>query len=569
MRSERAEAGAGEDVPNVIPAETPCYLARRGAGVLHFGAPGDDLVMPDEDRQPTGAPRYTTLRDYLRVLRERWLLIAACTLLGAAAGFAYSATQETVYEAQSTLNARQRSADIGLIGSTVGPPASPQSQTAELAARAERDSIAREVERSLDTSLSAQEIAAQVTSSIDAQTGLVLLTATDSDPEFAARLANVYSREVQREALRSERDLISEAITLVERQLKDTDIEKGALPSEVAILEERLNRLETLKGIVQPVEVVSAATVPGSPISPQPVRNTMLGLLAGLFLGIVVAYARDSLDTRLKTPREIEQHLGLTRVGQLTEPALGRSVRETNGTRRLDPIDLEGARIMRMNLDALDQDDSIRSLLVTSPLPGEGKSTVAMALAWASAAAGKLTLLVECDLRRPILAERLELRRAPGLTDAMVGRASPQEVLQPIDLDSADSGNGGVPESGSARLVCVTAGTPVADPAGILGSERFSNFLEEVCGVYERVILDSSPILSVVDTRELLGMVDGVVICARSYQTTRDQARATREALEGATIRVSGLVVTGVKRKDDDYSSYYQRYVGGLPGGSS
>ena len=166
----------------------------------------------DEDRHYSGAPRYASLRDYLRVLRERWVLIALSTLVVGGAAFAYTATQQKTYEAQSTLSPRQRSADIGLIGSSAGPPVSPQSLTAELAARAERDSIAKQVQQSVDTELSVAQVAAKVSASIDAQTNLVQLIATDSDPEFAAELANAYSDAVQKEALDSEREQIAEAI---------------------------------------------------------------------------------------------------------------------------------------------------------------------------------------------------------------------------------------------------------------------------------------------------------------------------------------------------------------------
>lgn len=518
----------------------------------------------DEDRQLPDAPRYASLRDYLRVLRERWILILACTLVVGAAAFAYSASQAKVYQARATLQPQERSQDIGLIGTGSGPVTSPQALTAELAARAERDSVAKEVADSLDGGLSSQQIAGKVAASVDVRTNLVEISASDADPDFAAQLANDYSQVVADQALEAELKQINDAIGLVRRQLDDTGV--GSLPDEIVILEERLNRLQTLKEIAEPVQVVSSATAPGSPVSPKPLRNTALGLLAGLFLGILIAFVRDSLDTRLKSPREIEEQLDLPRVGQLTELALGRTASADNGKRRLDPIDLEAARIMRTNLQALDPDKSMRSLAITSPLPAEGKSTVAMALAWASAIAGKRTLLVECDLRRPVFAERLGLKQAPGLTDALLDNATPQEVLQSVDIGLMPSGNGSTATSSAQRLVCITAGTTVPDPAEILGSQRFAGFLSEVSNVYDLVILDTCPLLSVVDTRELLQVVDGVLVCARSYQTTRDQARATREALDAAPTRIAGLVVTGVKMRDDDYSSYYRRYVQGVQG---
>jgi capsular exopolysaccharide synthesis family protein len=203
----------------------------------------------------------------------------------------------------------------------------------------------------------------------------------------------------------------------------------------------------------------------------------------------------------------------------------------------------------------------LRSLVVTSPLPGEGKSTVAVALAWASALSGKLTLLVDCDLRKSVLAQRLGLRPAPGLTDAMMGRAKPPEVLQIVDAKAASGGEGGT-ASGAGHLVCITAGTPVSNPSELLASDNFKGFIEAVTTSYDLVVLDSSPVLSVVDTRELLPLVDGVIVCARSHQTTHDQAQATREALQHTAAPLTGLVVTGVQVRDDAYYDYYHHYAG-------
>ncbi len=518
--------------------------------------------MPEDDRQLTDAPRYATLPDYTRVFRERWRLIAAFAAVFAAIAFAYSAAQPKTYEAKTTLNARQQAADLSILGGTSGPAVAPQALTAQLATMADRDSIAARVKRALDTPLSVSQVAARVSSSIDVQTNLVVLDARDEDPDFAARLANEYGTQVKDEAVRSERHQIDGALNLVRRQLKNAK-EQAVVPGasdEVTILQERFNRLQALKKISEPVEIVTKAGPPTSPVSPRPKRNTVLGLLAGLFLGIIAAFARDAFDTRLKAPREIEEHFGLTRIGQLSELALGRTILSNNGRRQLDPADLEAARIMRTNLDFLGGSKPLRSLVVTSPLPGEGKSTVAISLAWASVMSGKLTLLIECDLRQPVLAQRLGLRPAPGLTDVLLSNAGPPEVLQMVDLGGANPATGGV--SGAGHLICITAGTQVANPAELLGSDKFSDLLGEVTAAYDLVVLDTSPMLSVVDTRELLPRADAVVVCARSYQTTRDQARATRDALDQVSAPLAGLVVTGVRFNDDEYYGYYYRYAG-------
>jgi succinoglycan biosynthesis transport protein ExoP len=174
--------------------------------------------------------------------------------------------------------------------------------------------------------------------------------------------------------------------------------------------------------------------------------------------------------------------------------------------------------------------------------------------------AGKRTLLVECDLRRPDLAERFGLAPAPGLTDYLARHADPQEILQMVELAHPVAGNGSsgsVAEEGAGTLVCITAGTPSPHPAELLGSDRFRHFLAQVSEAYDMVVLDTSPLLSVADTRELLPNVDGVVLCIRSSQTTREQALAVKAALEHYPHRPTGLVVTGLRPRDGASYGYY------------
>jgi tyrosine-protein kinase len=202
--------------------------------------------------------------------------------------------------------------------------------------------------------------------------------------------------------------------------------------------------------------------------------------------------------------------------------------------------------------------------MVTSALPEEGKSTVALALAGAAAVAGKRALLVECDLRRPCLADRLGIDEEPGLTDYLLGEAKPADVLQVVELDTAPAAaNGGAAgEKESSSLVCITAGSPAELPAEMLGSERFSKFLSQVSEAYDLVVLDTSPILSVVDSLELAPKVDGLLVCVRLSQTTREEARAAREALGYLPERTTGVVVTGYRPGDD----YYGYAYGSQPG---
>jgi CobQ/CobB/MinD/ParA nucleotide binding domain len=199
---------------------------------------------------------------------------------------------------------------------------------------------------------------------------------------------------------------------------------------------ETLARLQSLSSVAVPVQVDATAGVPSSPSSPKPARNTLAALLFGLLLGTVIAFGREAIDQRLRRSTDVERLCPEPVVGYLRPDALGRvgahADGRSNGNRPLEPSDQEALRIVRHNVRYLSAAEPLRTLLVTSPVAGEGKSTVAAGLAAVSALAGKRTLLVECDVRRPVLAKRLGFPAKPGLTDYLTGNAEPTDILKPV-----------------------------------------------------------------------------------------------------------------------------------------
>jgi Mrp family chromosome partitioning ATPase len=154
------------------------------------------------------------------------------------------------------------------------------------------------------------------------------------------------------------------------------------------------------------------------------------------------------------------------------------------------------------------------------------------------------------------MAKRLGAEQGPGLSDYLIGQATPSEVVQRIPL--TQNGDGPAP-----TLVAITAGSPTPRPAELLASKRFAAFLEQVRDAYDVVVLDSTPLLSVGDALQLVPRVDGIVLCVRAEQTTREQARAARQALEHFPDRPIGVVVTGVKPGHElDYGYYSYAYAG-------
>ena len=337
----------------------------------------------------------------------------------------------------------------------------------------------------------------------------------------------------------------------------------------LATLLDRISTLRTLSLTATPARLAESASVPSSPASPKPIRSTIFGGLMGLLLGLGLAFVRNSLDRRLRDSNEIQETLDLPVVGMVRIEALGNAAYVPNGRGPMTDQDVESFRILRTNIEFLDVDTPIKSVLVTSPLPEEGKSTVAASLAAANAAAGKRTLLVECDLRRPSLPERLSINRSPGLSDYLAGQSGAREILQIVTLSEGGAAPNGKPgqvaaaPAAAGKLVVIAAGSQSVRPAELLGSQRFRDFLAQVTAAYDIVILDTPPLLSVSDTLEIVPLVDSVLVCIRADQTTRDQARAVKAALAHLPERTTGIVVTGLKPgREHDYGYYSYAYYG-------
>lgn len=502
--------------------------------------------------------------DYLRVLRAHRLMIALAALVAVGVATGLSLAEAPTYQGRAALLFRDMSADLNAVGSPAAPSRT-QDEIAALGAQtAESPGTLMAVKRALRTPLSLAELESAVSTTPQADSNLVLVDAKSSKAQFASRLANAVAQTAARRQVTAERRRFASAAAALRRQLGQLG-RAGRDPGTRSVYAGRILALQSLSTLAQPVEVAESAQVPSSPISPKPVRNAALAAILGLLLGIMFAFLRHSLDPKLRGSREIQEELGLPLVGHVREEAMGTvGYVDTNGDRNVGNLDLEAFRILRTNLEFLDPESSISSVVITSALPEEGKSTVAASLALASAAAGRSVLLVECDLRRPSLSDRLGLRRAPGLTDYLTGTASPAEVVQFVNAEVGITTNGhnaNTQDIASAavpnRLACVMAGRPTAQPTELLSTERFRTFLREVTPVYELVVVDASPLLPVADTLAILPYVDALLLCVRDGRTTRRQAMGARAALGHLPERPTGLVVTGISKGHEDEYGYY------------
>lgn len=495
--------------------------------------------------KPSHGAEARSLRDYLRVLRENRVLVISATILAALAALAFAAVREPVYEATATVSFKEKAEDLQAIGLATGAPnPQPTQQAAADAALVTRPDVVKRVQTALGGEVSPQSLR-DVTAQVQPTSNLVAITATARDGEQAAQVANTFAREVQkvvRDETRASYERSAERLrTRLESESDGVTAE--ALGGTIALV-------LTLSTIAEPVEINRPAEVPGKPVSPKPIRDSLIATLIGFLIGTGAAFLRRSGQGGWSESHQVERDLGLPLVGTVSGDALGGVGLASNGGGPFHDGDLEPFRIMRSNVASLAKDRPLRTVAVTSALTGEGKSTVAAWYAFANARAGRRTLLVECDFRRPVLAARLGISPTPGLSEYIERQdVSPEAILRPIAVHG---------DHATPVMPVLPAGNSASEPAEMIASARFHDFIDHIARQYDLVVFDTASMLPVGDTLELLPQVDGILLCLRLGQTTRERAEAAMAKLSRFPAKPTGLVVTGIRRgSEDDYQGYY------------
>jgi succinoglycan biosynthesis transport protein ExoP len=304
----------------------------------------------------------------------------------------------------------------------------------------------------------------------------------------------------------------------------------------------RLSKLRSTSNII-PVE---PAVVPDSPIRPKPLTNTLFGLIVGLLLSGGVAFLIEYLNDSIKNAEDVERILGLPVLGYIGEVSKGKNKDSLMSVTKQprSPI-AEAFRSLRTNLEFAGETQPLHSILVTSPGPGDGKTTIAANLASIFAQGGKHVTLVDADLRRPGVHRFFELDNHVGLMDVFNGR---------LTLDNVTHSWNGIGE-----VSVITTGNLPSNPTEILDSEKMVQLLASLKAKRDIVILDSAPSI-VADAQVLAAKVDGVIVVVRPGSTKWGEVRATLEQLQRAKARVLGIVFSRIPQNRSNYYGGYKHY---------
>ena len=448
--------------------------------------------------QPSGL----TLGRLSQILRRSWQIVVAVAVVGAGVALLVSAAQTPLYQANSSvyfsLTQGATSSDLNQ-GS-----AYTQAQMLSFAQLAKSSITLNRVIDDLTLDTTPKLLARDVTVNIPQNTVILEITASSPSAKQSAQIADSVARKLA--------GVVVELAPSV----------KGAAPAVSA-------------------RVIQPAVIPEFQSSPSKLKDTLLGGILGLLLGMVGCVLFALLDTRVRSVEALASISQIPPLGQIaraqpspdSRPVM---VRNPNGE------EAESFRRVRAGLRFASVDKDVRVMLVTSALPSEGKTTLAVNLAIATAETGARVLLVDADFRRPRVAERLDAEGSIGLTSVLVGAVSLDEARRPF---------------GTTSLDLLLAGDIPPNPSELLSSAKMAQVLAELSTQYDLVILDTAPVLSVADATLLAPHVDLSLMVVDSSKLRKAQLVKAIHALEGAGVHISGIVLNRVRvaKRTDDY--YY------------
>jgi capsular exopolysaccharide synthesis family protein len=525
------------------------------------------------------------LRRHARALRRRlWLLVllpAAATL--AAAGV--SLYLPPVYQA-----------DVGVLVR----PAQPISSLDQSSGAVTADQVARTYAQLLTQRALLQKViddlrlhggpdqlrqAIRVTP--QANTTLLTVAVSEGDPGLARDVANklvedflAQAQDLQRAQVDRYAANVAGQVQRLEQQIQDEQARIDELQAETKplssrdsaevvrlqqqITADRARYFTVLQGqsdievnvarSSDDVTVVSPATRPGLPVSPKPLLNAGLAAGAGLVLAVCLALLLDHLDQSIKTDEDLIERTGLVPLSHVPLAEQPRSLR-TRTALDGDPAMAEPYKTLRTNVLFSSLDRPLRTIAVTSAIPGEGKSTVAAHFATALAAAGHATVLLDCDFRRPAQHRIFGRIRNVGLTNLILGEVSEAEAIQPVER--------------LPGLWLTTTGPTPANPSELLGSARMRELLEGLIARFRYVVIDTPPVNAVADPLVVASYADATLMVVEHGRATFPTVKQALRSLSLVQARVLGAVMNKVASSEHGYHYYRYSTNGDGPGGDA
>ncbi|MEJ7787736.1 MAG: AAA family ATPase, partial [Solirubrobacteraceae bacterium] len=512
-------------------------------------------------RRDSGGEESIEVRRYLDAVRRNIPLIIAIVVVITGAVTAISLNLPLTYQAQSKIVFQETTSALG------------QSDAESIKRRLATTQQLLTTPQVLDAAgeelgVEGDSLGGSIKSSIDANANILIVVGEAEKPERAAAIANAVTDAFLAERAELDRLRISGARQSVQEQIDQLSTSPDGA-AQIAGLRQRLSDLGVAESAAgADLQIAERAETPSSATSPRPVRNAILALFGSIFLGILVALARDQLAPRLGGARELSRILELP---VLAGVPIAKRRRRARKAQILSGVEDEAYQTLRATLEFSVSGGRERVILITGGRHGEGKTTVTARLGRALTRAGHNTLVVSADLRVPKLHEEFGLPLGVGLADILTVLDSEGETNIAPELLGSAINVAVAPQRGkrsSSYLHVITSGTKSQTPDLLVTGEAMRIFLREVRRMdYDYILVDAPPLLGLADSQVVARWADTMLIVARLTLITIDQASELREVLDRLETPALGLVVIGVQ---SDTSPYYlasrPALVSGEPG---
>ena len=526
------------------------------------------------------------IRRYLSIVLKYWWIIVLTTVLGAVAAYVYSSRQPPIYRSTTTLEVDRES--------------DPRDQPYYVIMSSERvaetyvlqvtsSNVMEEVIARLGLDMSAEEVQGYVSAALVADTAMINVSATHTDPAFAQALADTTAQVFIRQKMAQQQSRYQDSLDELEAQVAELEAsimetqraiaalgDPGSLSNygkmELATLQTQLANDQTRLSIQlrsaedfrlamarysNYVSVFKPAELPAAPIGPQTLRNTGLAAVVGAMIGVGVVFLLDYLDDTIHSPEEVQRELGINALGALPKSE-GREAGWIAAEAPLSAV-AEAFRSLRTNFQYFSLDKPLRSLLITSAVPSDGKTFVASNLATVFALAGKKVLLLGADLRRARMHRLWEQAREPGLAEALTNLSGVLTQGQTPDFAFLEELIQLHP-TGVDGLYLLTSGAHVPNPSELLASQTFRLLLELLSEHFDLVVIDSPPVLAVTDAAVLASQVDGVALVVNSGESRLPAVARAIERLTSVDANILGVIVNRMTAGSGGYYYHYYYY---------
>jgi succinoglycan biosynthesis transport protein ExoP len=520
----------------------------------------------EQFQQSDFAETTVDLKEYFYLFWSWAWLIALAGILAGAAAYVVSINTLPIFETSTRLLVSAPPATTSSIDTS--GMVNTQTMTSTYSQMLLDRPVLQGVIDQLKLSITPDELKKTISVDVVINTQLLVITVDNPDPMQAANIANAMDsvfaariRELQSERYAASRDGLAKQVSDMEGQITDTNNQIAATKDTATLeqLQARLTQYRTLySNLVTSYEqirlaeeqtstnvvVSEPASVPYIPVSPKTTRNTLLAVVAGMLLAGGAVFAGDTLDDTIKDPEELRRRFNLPILGMIAS----HQTKDNKPITQVEPRSptSEAFRALRTNITFAAVDRPLRRIMITSPTPKDGKTTISSSLAVVLAQAEKQVVLIDADLRRPQIHRKFGIHNRIGLADLFV---------RPLDALAGMVKSVDIP-----GLAVITSGGLPPNPAELLTSQKMIEILDRLNQDFDVILIDTPPVLTVTDAAALASAMDGVILVAKPGSTKLSAFQQTVVQLRAVGARLLGVVLNEVNPVSRKYGYYYNRY---------